>query len=267
LIIGSGSKVWEDAVMNKYLRRDRVLDYIRQNHHVTVAQICDILSVSEATARRILNELSAETKIERVRGGAIAVQSGPKERDVRSHSIEQGHDKHRIGKAASELVEDGDTIFLGSGTTVLEVAYHLRERQNLTVMTNSVPIIELLKDKPDIMLFGLGGILWHREQSFIGHITEQALSQLHADKVITGIRAISVDKGLSNRDPMCTPTERSILAVGDQVIIVADHTKCNAVDMAFVAPLSAIHTLVTDAEAPADFISALRSRGIEVIQA
>ena len=66
---------------------------------------------------------------------------------------------------------------------------------------------------------------------------------------------------------MCTPTERSILAVGDQVIIVADHTKCNAVDMAFVAPLSAIHTLVTDAEAPADFVSALRSRGIEVIQA
>ncbi|HMO57921.1 MAG TPA: DeoR/GlpR family DNA-binding transcription regulator [Roseiflexaceae bacterium] len=253
--------------MNKYLRRDRVLAYIRENQHVTVAQICDILSVSEATARRILNELSAATEIERVRGGAIAIQSGVPERDTQLHAHAQEHEKQQIGKAAAELVQDGDTVFLGSGTTVLEVAYHLGERGNLTVMTNSGPIIELLKDKPNIMLFGLGGILWHREQSFIGHITEQALSQLHADKVITGIRAISTEKGLSNRDPMCTPTERAILAIGDQVIIVADHTKCNTADRAFVAPLSAIHTLITDAAAPADFVATLRSQGITVIQA
>ena len=253
--------------MNKYLRRDQVLDYILQNQHVSVAQICDTFSVSEATARRILNELAAETKIERVRGGAIAMQHGSLERGFRSRSIEQEEEKHRIGMAAAELVNDGDTIFLGSGTTVLEVAYHLRGRQNLTVMTNSVAIIELLKDTAEIMLIGLGGILWHSEQSFIGHITEQALSQLHADKVITGIRAIDVDKGLSNRDPMCTQTERSILAVGEQVIIVADHTKCNAVDMAFVAPLTAIHMLVTDTDTPDEFVSALTSRGIQVIQA
>jgi len=254
--------------MNKYLRRDQVLDYILQNQHVSVAQICATFSVSEATARRILNELAADTRIERVRGGAIAMHNGPQpERGFRSRSIEQEEEKHRIGRAAAELVNDGDTVFLGSGTTVLEVAYHLHERQNLTVMTNSVAIMELLKDTPEIMLIGLGGILWHSEQSFIGHITEQALSQLHADKVITGIRAIDVDKGLSNRDPMCTQTERSILAVGEQVIIVADHTKCNEVDMAFVAPLSAIHVLVTDTDAPAEFVSALTSRGIQVIQA
>lgn len=253
--------------MNKYLRRDQVLDFIYQNQHVSVAQICNTFSVSEATARRILNELAAETKIERVRGGAIAIQNGAQEHGFRSRSTEQEEEKHRIGKAAAELVNDGDTVFLGSGTTVLEVAYHLRERRNLTVMTNSVAIIDLLKDKSDIMLIGLGGILWHSEQSFIGHITEQALSQLHADKVITGIRAIDVDKGLSNRDPMCTQTERSILAVGEQVIIVADHTKCNSVDMAFVAPLTVIHTLVTDTAAPDEFVSALTSRGIEVIQA
>ena len=245
-----------------------MLDYIHQNQHVSVTQICEAFSVSEATARRILNELASETKIERIRGGAIAVHNGASpERGFRSRAIKQEEEKHRIGKAASELVSDGDTVFLGSGTTVLEVAYHLRGRQNLTVMTNSVAIIDLLKDTPEIQLIGLGGILWHNEQSFIGHITEQALSQLHADKVITGIRAIDVDKGLSNRDPMCTQTERSILEVGEQVIIVADHTKCNAVDMAFVAPLTAIHTLVTDTNAPDEFVAAVTARGIHVIQA
>jgi DeoR family transcriptional regulator of aga operon len=254
--------------MNKYLRRDQVLDFIHENQHVSVAQICEAFNVSEATARRILSELASETKIERIRGGAIAVQddAGP-ERGFRRRSVEQEAEKRRIGKAAAELVSDGETIFLGGGTTALEVAYHLRGRQNLTVMTNSVAIIDLLKDASEVRLIGLGGILWHSEQTFIGHITEEALSQLHADKVITGIRAIDPDKGLSNRDPMCTPTERAILGVGDQVIIVADHTKCGKVDMAFVAPLSAVHTLITDTDAPDDFVSALSAQGLRVIQA
>lgn len=255
--------------MNKYLRQDQVLDFIHENQHVSVAQICEAFDVSEATARRILNDLASETKIERIRGGAIAVQNNTHsaERSFRMRSVEQEEEKHRIGKAAADLVNDGDTVFLGSGTTVLEVAHYLRGRQSLTVMTNSVAIIDLLKDASEIRLIGLGGILWHSEQSFIGHITEQALSQLHADKVITGIRAIDVDKGLSNRDPMCTQTERAILEVGEQVIIVADHTKCNTVDMAFVAPLTAIHTLVTDTGAPEDFVAAVTARGIQVIQA
>lgn len=255
--------------MNKYLRRDQVLDYIETNQHVSVAQICAEFDVSEATARRILNELAQETKIERIRGGALAVQnhSSSPERGYNKRSVEQAAEKARIGKAASALIRDGETVFLGSGTTVSEVAYHLRDRQNLTVMTNSVAVIELLKDAAGIQLIGLGGILWRSEQSFIGHITEQAIAQLHADKVITGIRAVDVEKGLTNSDPMCTQTERAILGVAQQVIIVADHTKCERVDMAFVAPLSVIDMLVTDTAAPAGFVEALTAQGIDVIQA
>lgn len=253
--------------MNKYLRRDQVLDYIDHNQHVSVAQICDVFDVSEATARRILNELAQETKIERIRGGAIAVQPKPDERGYRSRSAHQADEKARIGKAASELILEGDTVFLGSGTTVSEVAYHLRDRRNLTVMTNSIAVMEILKDVSEIRLIGLGGILWHTEQSFIGHITEQTIAELHADKVITGIRAIDVDKGLTNSDPMCTQTERAILGVAQQVIIVADHTKCKRVDMAFVAPISVIDTLITDSSAPEDFVLALQAQDIRVVQA
>ncbi len=253
--------------MNKHVRRDQILDYIIDNQHVSVTQICEVFDVSEATARRILTELAEETKIERIRGGAIAVAGSVPERGYRTRSVEQHEEKRRIGKAASELIEDGDTVFLGSGTTVSEVAYHLRDRRNLTVMTNSIVVMEILKDALEIRLIGLGGILWHTEQSFIGHITEQTLAELHADKVITGIRAIDTVKGLTNSDPMCTQTERAILGVAQQVIIVADHTKCERVDMAFVAPLSVVDILVTDSNAPADFVSALTTEGIHVIQA
>jgi DeoR/GlpR family transcriptional regulator of sugar metabolism len=254
-------------MMNKYVRRDQVLDFIEQNQHVSVAQICEAFAVSEATARRILDELAKDPRIQRIRGGAIAVQTSPLERGFRSRSVEQADEKMRIGKAASQLIEDGETVYLGSGTTVAEVAYHLRGRRNLTVMTNSIAVMEILKDVPEIMLIGLGGILRHAEQSFIGHITEQALSELHADKVIMGIRAIDIDRGLMNSDPLCTQTERASLSVGRQVILVADHTKCSRVDVAFVAPLTVVHTLVTDADAPADFVSALCDRGIQVVTA
>lgn len=252
--------------MNK-LKRDQVLDYINHNQHVSISQICEVFDVSEATARRILNELAQETKIERIRGGALAVPEKDVARGYRTRADKQAEEKRRIGVAASELIEDGDTVFLGSGTTVSEVAYALRDRQNLTVMTNSIAVMEILKDAVQLRLIGLGGILWHSEQSFIGHITEQTLAELHADKVITGIRAIDVDKGLTNSDPMCTQTERAILNAAKQVIIVADHTKCKRIDMAFVAPLSAINMLVTDTNVPADFVSALTAQGIEVIQA
>ncbi len=254
-------------MMNKYVRRDQVLDFIEQNQHVSVAQICEEFTVSEATARRILDELAKNTSIQRIRGGAIAVQSHPLERGFRSRAVEQAEEKMRIGKAASELIKDGDTVFLGSGTTVAEVAYHLRDRRNLTVMTNSIAVMEILKDVSEIMLIGLGGILRHAEQSFIGHITEQALSELHADKVIMGIRAIDIDRGLMNSDPLCTQTERASLGVGQQVILVADHSKCRRVDVAFVAPLTVIHTLVTDTDTPADFVSALSAHGIQVVTA
>jgi DeoR/GlpR family transcriptional regulator of sugar metabolism len=254
-------------MMNKYLRRDQVLDYIETNQHVSVAQICAEFDMSEATARRILNELAQETKIERIRGGALAVQSGTLERGYTKRFSEQSAEKARIGKAASKLIQDGDTVFLGSGTTVSEVSYNLRNRQNLTIMTNSVAVIEILKDASGIQLIGLGGILWRSEQSFIGHITEQTIAELHADKVITGIRAIDVEKGLTNSDPMCTQTERAILGVAQQVILVADHSKCKRVDMAFVAPLGVIDMLVTDTEAPEDFVSALLAQGIDVLQA
>lgn len=253
--------------MNKYLRRDQVLGYIVHNQHVSVAEICEAFDVSEATARRILNELAQDTKIERIRGGARAVPQSETERGYQTRAVKQAEEKSRIGKAASDLILDGDTVFLGSGTTVSEVAHFLRDRQNLTVMTNSIAVMGILKDSLGIRLIGLGGILWHTEQSFIGHITEQTLAELHADKVITGIRAIDVEKGLTNSDPMCTQTERAILNAAQEVIIVADHTKCKRVDMAFVAPLDAINTLVTDTRAPEDFVSALSARGINVIQA
>lgn len=253
--------------MPKRTRHSHVLDYIKQNQHVSVNQICEEFSVSPATVRRILDDLAKSSSVQRVHGGAVALDISSSNAVLGSRAHQQAEEKRRIGKVAADLIVEGDTVFLGSGSTVAQVARHLRDRRNLTVMTNSVLVIETLKDAPEIMLISLGGILRHAEQSFIGHITELALSELHADKVIVGIRAIDVKEGLMNNDPICTQTERAIFDVGYQAILVADHTKFQRVATAFVAPVTTMDILVTDTETPPDIILTLADLGIEVIQA
>jgi DeoR/GlpR family transcriptional regulator of sugar metabolism len=122
-----------------------------------------------------------------------------------------------------------------------------------------------LAEAPGITLVVLGGMLRRSEMSLIGHIAEQALAEVRADKVLIGIRAIDLDHGLTNDYLPETMTDRAILRIGREVIVVADHTKCGRVATAFVAPLTAMHTLVTDTATPPAFIDTLSDLGIRVV--
>ncbi len=252
--------------LSNFERQREVTRLLERTGRLSVAQICEQFGISEATARRDLEALSEEGRIQRVHGGAILVRQATPEEPILSRSHEQENEKERIGRAAAALIQDGETVFLGSGTTVLQVAQHLVTR-NITVITNSLPVINLMSGKENISLIALGGMLRDSELSFIGHITEQALSEVRADKVIIGIRAISLEQGLTNDYLQETLTDRAILKIAREVIIVADHTKCGVVSTAFVAPLKSIHKLVTDDKTPSEFVSALKAQRIDVIVA
>ena len=246
-------------------RQQILLALLTSQQRITVPEICERFSVSEATARRDLELLAEQGLIQRVHGGAIAVRRATPESSILARKQEQAEDKSRIGRAAAALIGDGETIFMGSGTTVLEVARNLLERRNLTVITNSLPVLNQLAGQHGISVVALGGILRDSELSFIGHITEMALGEVNADRVIIGIRAISLENGLTNDYLPETMTDRAILRAGREVIIVADHTKCGLVSTAFVAPLTSVHKLVTDGHTPSQFISALKEQGVDVI--
>lgn len=245
--------------------------FIQQQQQVSVHELCDAFSISLATARRDLDALAEQGKIKRVHGGAVALsQDGspsgePCPPPTLSRSAEQASEKARIGAAAAALVNEGETIFLSSGSTVLEVALHLRSARRLNVITNSLPVLNVLAGAPGINLVALGGVLNRSEMSLIGHITQQALSEVRADKVFIGIYGVDLQHGLTNTDLQETLTDRAILKIGREVILLADHTKCGRAAAAFVAPLSAIHTLITDAGAPAQFIEGVQSLGIRTI--
>src|SRR5512140_3016708 len=241
-------------------RQKQILSLLIRQGRVSVAEIVQHFSISEATARRDLGSLASQGKAQRVHGGIIAVDQAPPELPILQRTSEEGDDKGQIGRAAAERIADTETVFIGSGTTALEVARCLRGRRDLTVITNSLPVLNMLAGDRGVTVISLGGMLRDSELSFIGHITEQALAEIRADKVIMGTRGLSLEHGLTNDYLQETLTDRAILKTGREVIVVADHTKINRVATALLAPLKSIHTLITDSQADKKFLQAVRKQ-------
>ena len=246
-------------------RQKQIHSLLMQQGRLSVAEIVKHFEISEATARRDLESLASQGKVQRVHGGVISIEQAPPESPILERENEQADEKKRIGLSAANLVADKETVFLGSGTTVLDVARNLRNRKNLTVITNSLPVLNALAGSNGITVISLGGMLRDSEMSFIGHITEQALTEVRADKVIMGTRGLSLEHGLTNDYLQETLTDRAILKIGREVILVADHTKINRVATALLAPLDSMQTFVTDSKADKKFITALKKQGIQIV--
>jgi len=149
-------------------RQQQILQLLERQQRLSVAGICDTFDISEATARRDLETLANLGKLQRVHGGAIVLTQAPPESPILQRQNEQTDEKARIGQTAAALVQPGETVFLGSGTTVLEAARALRVRRGLTVLTNSLPVVNALAGSEEITIICLGGMLRESEFSFIG---------------------------------------------------------------------------------------------------
>ncbi len=246
-------------------RQKQILSLLTRQGRLSVAEVVRQFCISEATARRDLGLLASQGKARRVHGGVIALDQAPPEMPILERTSEQCDEKARIGRVAAELIKERETVFIGSGTTALEVARNLRSRRGLTVITNSLPVLNMLAGEKELSVISLGGMLRDSELSFIGHITEQALAEMRADKVVMGTRGLSLEHGLTNDYMQETLTDRAILKIGRNVIIVADYTKINRVSTALLAPIKSIHTLVTDSRADKKFIQAVKKQGLAVI--
>jgi DeoR/GlpR family transcriptional regulator of sugar metabolism len=246
-------------------RQQDILDAIREDQHVTVNVLSDRFSVSEVTVRRDLRELEEAGTLRRVHGGAIASEPAPPEPPVIRRMGHLDACKAAIGRVAAGLVFDGDAIFLGSGSTVAHVARSLRGHKGITVITNALTVAYELALVEEITVVVTGGAMRRSELSLVGHLTEAAVHELRVNKVIIGMRAISPDEGMTNDYLPEVMTDRAIIRMADELIVVADHTKFGKVAPALVAPVERIRTLVTDTQADPETLERLRSLGIRVV--
>jgi DeoR/GlpR family transcriptional regulator of sugar metabolism len=255
--------------MNALLKEQRqqtILEIVRNNGQCTVADLSDRFGVSEVTIRRDLQELADNQFLHRTHGGAVAMKPTTPSAPILQRMMQLARCKGRIGQAAANLISDGDSVFIGSGSTTAYVARYLLDRKNLTVVTNALNVADELALAEDATVVVTGGVLRKTELSLIGHIAEQALQEVRVAKVIIGIPAISLNAGLTNDYLPEVMTDRAIIQMAPELIVVADHTKFEATASAYLAPVSEVTTLVTDSGSPPETLTQLEAMGIRIIK-
>jgi DeoR/GlpR family transcriptional regulator of sugar metabolism len=248
-------------------RQRRIAELVAEHGEVVVAELAPRFGVSGMTIRRDLKELQRHGLAQRTHGGAVAPprKAAPVERPLRERLEHEAPEKQRIARAVAGFVRDGETVFIGSGTSTLKVAEALRPDRQLTVVTNAVTIVDALAGTHAIALVVAGGVLRREEMSLIGHIAESALADIRVDRVIMGARGVDPEHGLTSDHLLELMTDRAILRTGGEIIIVADHTKLGRVATSRMAPVAAASMLVTDKAAPAHIVDAIRQAGVEVV--
>ncbi len=232
----------------KELRQQAIVERLTALQTVSVDDLCEAFGVSEATIHRDLSDLDAQRRLHRVFGGARTIDNYVAEPPVLDRLDELRKEKTRIAQAAAELVVDGDVIFLSSGTTTLHMVPFLSSVSNLTVITNSLPVINRATAlEPKVNLIAIGGVYRETEQSFLGKMAIRELHALRANKLFIGVRAIHPVHGLMNDNLNETEVDMEIIRMAESVIILADHTKFGLLAPVSLADFSQVEAVITDA--------------------
>ena len=239
-----------------------ILKEIEDRGSVSVVDLAQKLNVSEMTVRRDLVDLEKERLIRRVHGGAVSARGRSFEPSLVLRETQNRDEKAIIGKMAADLVADGDSIALDIGSTTLQVAINLIGHHNLTVLTPSLKIANVLANQPDIRLILPGGIVRHGELSLTGDLARRAVEGLFVDRLFLAVGAIDSRNGLTEYNWDDALVKQAMVQNAKEVILVADSSKFEKVAFARVAPLSAIHMLVTNQLPPPQLREALEKAGV-----
>ncbi len=248
--------------MNAHERHRIILQLLAEQGSVTVTELCEKLGVSDMTVRRDLSALQSAGLLRRIHGGAVSTRGRSYEPPFLTRVQEAREAKRAIAEFAATLVEEGDSIALDVGTTTLEMARCLTDKRDITVITASLPIANVLADHPDIRVILTGGILRPGERSMVGNIAESTFTRFHVDKAFIGIGGVDLNAGLTEYNLEDALVKKKLIASGQQHILLADSSKFGRVTFADVAPLSEIHQIVTDDALETPFQKALGDMGI-----
>ncbi len=232
-------------------RLKRISDYIEQRGNAKISDLAQELGVSESTVRRDLDTLVREGLIQRSHGGATWIRHSSSYEHVYSEKmLIRGDEKKRIGAFCAEMVRDGDTLFLDSGTTTFQIAAGLRRKKDLTIFTYDLAIASTVEFAPSTTLVVTGGIKRENYNVLIGSVTEDFISRVRFSTLFLSADAIDEEFGVSNTGLPEASIKSKLIASAGRVVLAADSTKFGKVAMVKVSDLSAVQCIVTDRGLP-----------------
>jgi len=245
-------------------RRQEILRLLEAQGRVSVGDLSRRLSVSEVTIRKDLAWLAAHGLLIRTHGGAVLADRNPAELAFEFRERLNREEKTRIGRAAATLVQDGDSIALDASTTAMYLARFLRDRRELTVVTNGMRVAMELAGRPGITVLMPGGTVRWEAFSLVGAWGEAILRQVNIQKAFVGAKGLTLEEGLTDVNPEEVRMKRALVEAAKEVIAILDHTKWGRVAFATFCPLERVRLVITDDQAPPDLVEAVRRRGVEV---
>ena len=241
------------------------MELLHERGEVAVSELSERTGVSSMTIRRDLEVLEQEGALRRVHGGAITADSRGYAAPYSVRAQRSVDSKQRIGKAAAALLGERETVILDVGTTTLQVARALRGRRNLTVLTPSMQIANLLAKERGIRLMLTGGTVTVSEMSLVGDLAEHAFAGLRFDTFIMGVGGFDIEAGCTEFNQEDARVKRAALASVRRCIVVADSAKLGKVTFARICPLERVDVLVTDGDAGKEELDAYETRNVEVV--
>lgn len=255
----SGEKLKIDA------RRKKIVEIINSEGKVTVEKLSADLKTTPVTIRSDLSALERDGYLERVVGGAIQTSVNYFNREFLSKKQDKSGNKKKIAYAISQIISDGDTIFINSGTTTYFVAIELKKRKNLKIVTNSLTVATELASTPTFNVILLGGEV-NIEGSFTyGSDVIEQLERYRANYAILSVDGVCHDAGISTIHADEVLVDRMMVERSRETIVVADSSKLGQEGFLFVCPTENISKIVTDKDANRDFVKKLKDKDVKVI--
>lgn len=246
-------------------RKKFIFDLLNRHERVRIMELVDALGVSGETIRRDLDRMDKENLLNKVHGGAVRAKGHSLEPPFEQKSEVNADGKRVICKAAAEMVEAGDIIMIGHGTTPSHLVSFLEKKKDVTIVTPSIPILMMCLEGFEGRVIFTGGELRKDQRLTAGPIAENMIGELKANRAFIAPGGISFKSGITDYDIYGANLSRKMMERADEVVILADYTKFSKTTFAHISSFSEATTLITDRRLSADWRKLLASLGIKVV--
>ena len=250
--------------MTKEERQSIILELLIQHNSILVTDLATHLNVSSVTIRKDLTDLEREKKLYRNHGKAILIDPYIDNRNVSEKEKLYVEEKRLIGMKAASLITPKDSILIASGTTMHALARSIVPADELTVITASMEVSNILASEKNIYIIQLGGILRHSSLSVVGKYAENILADFSCSKLFIGVDGIDLDFGITTTNMMEASLNRVMMQTAQKTIVLADSSKFGRRGFSKIADMEDVDHIITDSCIPPSTALRLEEMGIEV---
>lgn len=248
-------------------RRNQIEDIIQKNKSVMVLELAKKFDVTTETIRGDLEKLEKQGVLVRTYGGATLVEGSLSDIPLSDREVINFEGKQRIGKRASKLIKDGETVFLDASTSSLHIARNIKDKKSLTVITNSERIVNELAVCENIRVISTGGLLTVKNMSYIGRIVEKTLRENYfANKVFFSCRGVTVARGLTESNEAEAEIKKAMIDCSESAVFLCDHTKIGKIGVPVISYFDLIDTVITDEKMTDEWRNCLAENDVNLIE-